>query len=94
MRLRVTRRANGDLQEIAAYVGSDNPAAAARIRDRIEHALRLLTQAPFIGRPGDRPGVRELPVRDLPYLIIYRVTADAVEVLAVFHVARDPARKP
>lgn len=94
MKLRVTRRANRDLLDIAEYVGTRNASAAWRVRDHIERAFALLRQAPFIGRPGERAGVRELPVRDFPYLVIYRVAGDAVEVLAIFHTSQDPARKP
>ncbi|MEQ9123233.1 MAG: type II toxin-antitoxin system RelE/ParE family toxin [Alphaproteobacteria bacterium] len=94
MKLRITARANRDLQDIAGYLNSRNPSAAAVVRDRIERALQLLIAAPKIGRMSERAGLREFPVRDLPYLIVYRVNSDAVEILSVFHGARDPEAKP
>lgn len=94
MRLRVTARANRDLQNIADYIRGENPYAAARVLERIERTFSILLDAPFIGRPSQREGVREFPVRDLPFLVIYRVTSDAVDVLTVFHTSRDPRRKP
>ena len=94
MKLRITARANRDLQDIASYLNSRNPPAAVLVRERIERALQLLVAAPKIGRMSERAGLREFPVRDLPYLIVYRVNMDAVEVLAVFHGARNPENKP
>ncbi len=36
------------------------------------------------------PGTRELIVTNLPYIVLYRVSGDAVEILRVFHTAQDP----
>jgi plasmid stabilization system protein ParE len=35
--------------------------------------------------------IRRAAVRRFPYSVFYRVTADRLEVLAVFHDSRDPA---
>jgi toxin ParE1/3/4 len=42
-----------------------------------------------IGRPSRVEGVRELSVRNAPYIIIYRVDGDVIEILAVYHAAQD-----
>jgi toxin ParE1/3/4 len=34
-------------------------------------------------------GRRELVLPPLPYIVVYRVTADVVEILRVFHGAQD-----
>jgi plasmid stabilization system protein ParE len=53
LRLRWTRLAERDLDEIAAYIGQDNPAAAARvILEPIDQVESLLPAHPAIGRPG------------------------------------------
>jgi toxin ParE1/3/4 len=41
-----------------------------------------------MGRPGRVPGTRELVVSDTPFILPYRVRDSAVEILAVFHGAR------
>ena len=41
------------------------------------------------GGLGQIAGTRELVIPGLPYLVIYRVHADQVEILRVFHTARD-----
>lgn len=94
MKLRVTARANRDLERIADYIVTENPVAAPRVLERIERTFSILLDAPFIGRPSERAGLREMPVPDLPFLVVYRVASDAVEVLTVFHTSRDPGQKP
>ena len=35
------------------------------------------------------PGTRELVVSGLPYLVVYRVQSDAVEIIRVLHLSMD-----
>lgn len=89
MRLRWTRLAERDLDEIAAYIGQDNPAAAARvILELIDQAENLLPAHPAIGRPGRVVGTRELVIGELPYVIPYRVRGQDIEILRVLHTSR------
>ena len=89
MRLRWTKRADRDLEEIAAYIGQDSPAAAIRvILELIDQAEALLPDHPAIGRPGRVLGTRELVFGDLPYIIAYRVRERDVEILRVLHSSR------
>ena len=89
MRLRWTRLAERDLDEIAAYIGQDNPAAAARvILELIDQAESLLPAHPAIGRPGRVVGTRELVIGELPYVIPYRVREQDIEILRVLHTSR------
>ena len=48
-------------------------------------ANRLLTQGKEHGRAGRVPGTRELPIPHTPFVIPYRVNADSVEILRVYH---------
>lgn len=89
MRLRWTRLAERDLDQIADYIGQDNPAAAARVvLELIEQAETLLPAHPAIGRPGRVLGTRELVVGNLPYIVAYRVRGRDVEIIRVLHTAR------
>lgn len=89
MRLRWTRLAERDLDEIAAYIGQDNPAAAARvILELIDQVESLLPAHPAIGRPGRVVGTRELVIGELPYVIPYRVRGQDLEILRVLHTSR------
>ena len=89
MRLRWTKRAERDLNEIAEYIGQDSPAAAARVvLELIDQVESLLPAYPVIGRPGRVLGTRELVIGSLPYIIPYRVRDRTVEILRVLHTAR------
>ena len=89
MRLRWTRLAERDLDDIAGYIGQDSPAAAARVvLELIDQAETLLSRHAAMGRPGRVLGTRELVIRDLPYVIPYRVRDNHLEILRVLHTSR------
>lgn len=77
-----------NLDAEADYISRDSPAAAERLVAAIEDGLELLARHPAMGRPGRVEGTRELVIPGTPYIIPYRVRADRVEVLRVFHAAR------
>ncbi len=85
MRVRWLRTALHNLDAEAEYIAEDDPTAAARMVVAIEEAVGHLANHPAAGRPGRVPGTRELVVADTPYVIPYRVRANAVEILRVFH---------
>ncbi len=88
MRVRWLRRALANLEAEGDYIGEENPAAAARVVERIFRAVKLLKENPAMGRPGRVAGTRELVVDGTPYIVPYRVRGDAVEILRVFHARR------
>ncbi len=92
MRLAFARAARRDLDAIIDYIARDNPIAAERVFRAIVAAAQRLVEFPEMGRTGRLAGTRELGLPRLPYLIVYRVAADKVTVLAVFHTARDLSR--
>ena len=89
MRLRWTRLAERDLDNIAAYIGQDSPAAAARVvLELIDQTEALLTRHVALGRPGRVLGTREFVIGGLPYVIPYRVRDSHIEILRVLHTSR------
>ena len=88
MQVRWLKRALKNLDDEAAYVARDDLAAAARMVERIASAVDQLAGHPALGRPGRVPGTRELVISGTPYIVPYRIRADTVEVLRVFHGAR------
>ena len=89
MRLRWTKLAENDLDAIAAYIGQDSPAAAARVvLELIDQTETQLTRHVALGRPGRVIGTRELVIRGLPYVIPYRVCGNDIEILRVLHTSR------
>jgi toxin ParE1/3/4 len=82
------RTALRNLDEAAAWIARDRPAAATRVVQRIRRATERLAEHPESGRPGRVAGTRELVVPGLPYILPYRVREDRVEILRVLHTAR------
>lgn len=91
-RLVIAEPAARDLEGIVDYIALDDPAAAERGYRGIVGAAEKLPEFPALGRPGRHARTRELIVAGLPYLIVYEVSADAVTIVAVFHMSRDLAR--
>ena len=63
MKVRYSRRALTQLDQIFSYIAKDNPAAASAVVDRIEALAVLLGRYPTIGRPTDKEDVRVMGVR-------------------------------
>ncbi|EBU7498284.1 type II toxin-antitoxin system RelE/ParE family toxin [Salmonella enterica subsp. enterica serovar Virchow] len=90
MRLVWTRRYLRELESIGAYINQHNPRAAARVVSDIHSkTARLLSANPFIGRPGEIRGTRELVISGTPYVVAYRVKDTQIEILFVQHGARE-----
>lgn len=88
MRLLWLRAALHNLDEEAAHIAADDPAAARVVVARVLEAVAQLADQPGIGRPGRVPGTREHVVARTRYVVPYRVRRDAVEILRVFHTSR------
>ncbi len=87
LRFRLTALA--DLAEIYAYIREDDPNAARNVLRRIRGSVTRLEDFPLSGRDGMVPGTHELVVPGLPYIVVYGVETDYVDIIAVFHTARD-----
>lgn len=74
-----------NLREEAEYIALEDPQAAARVVMLLEKSAAVLSENPSLGRAGRVPGTRELIVTGTPYIVPYRVHANRVEILRVFH---------
>lgn len=93
--IRITPRADSDIDACFAWIRKDNPAAALRLLDAIERTCDLLSRMPGIGSPRYAEislvhGVRMLPVTGFKnYLLFYIEHEDSVDIIRVLHGARD-----
>ncbi len=83
-----TDEALADLRHIRRYIADHNPEAASRIAVQLVAVCDRLEFFPNRGRLGLVAGTREL-VAIRPYVIVYRVGADTVEILRVWHGAQN-----
>jgi toxin ParE1/3/4 len=86
---RQSRNAKRDLLAIWRFIAADSPAAADAMARRLLEKARGICDAPRMGRtrPDIRQDVRQWRVGE--YLILYRETSDAVEIVRYVHGRRD-----
>jgi plasmid stabilization system protein ParE len=86
VRVRLTLTAAAELRGIARKVKADNgTVAAARISGKITATLHHLRHFPELGQPGREPGTRELGVAGLPWLVVYEIGPDGIDVARIVH---------
>src|SRR5262245_42939174 len=84
-----------DTLEIMAYIGAENPEAAARFVPALEETCKQLAELPGIGsvrrlQRKDLKGARILPGTGFEhYLIFYTPDGTSMKVIRVLHAARD-----
>ena len=94
MKVVFREEAIADLDEIARFIAGYDPAAANRVIARIHRTIyRTIAVLPLSGRLNPANNSREYVVPGLPYLVIYLPARDVVDIIAVFHTARDPGSK-
>ena len=89
MEVRWSPEAADDLEGIVRRIRRDNPHAARAFADRIFERCASLEIFPNRGRVGRIEQTRELVLAPLPYIIVYRVRSDAVEIVRIYHSAQN-----
>ena len=84
MIVRWSPEAATDLAAIVDYIGKQNP-LAERIARSVYNDILSLSSFPNQGRQGRQAGTRELVLSPLPFIVVYRVKEDAVEIARVLH---------
>lgn len=88
MMIRWSPEAAESFEAIYEYLNVENSTAAQRVALNIYDATSSLETYPARGRVGRQPGTRELVLTPLPYLIVYRVSSVAVEIVCILHGAQ------
>lgn len=94
MNLVVSQTAQQQLVSHIAYLNERNPAAAQRIYAALVESMERLRDHPYLGRPGRVANTRELYLNRTPYLVIYRVTDDQIEIAHILHVRQQWPPEP
>jgi plasmid stabilization system protein ParE len=91
MRIRVTRRADTQIDQAASWWEKIRPHAPGAIDDELVEALSLLVVQPDIGAPAVNTrtrGVRRIFLARIRYWLYYRVRDDEIAILAFWHASR------
>lgn len=88
MRIEWTPRAAKARASAIDYIAQDNPLAALNQLDEIERQVDLLIDHPKMGRIGRVDGTRELVINRTPFIAVYRVRLDVVQIVHFLHGAQ------
>jgi toxin ParE1/3/4 len=86
--LRWSQRAAFEQEAQLDYIALDKPSAADRMAAIIEKNTELLATWPALGKPGKVLGTRELVIPQTPFLVVYRVLGDDLEIVRFLHGAQ------
>ena len=88
-RAALTEAARNDIREARRWYREVHPVLARDFARSVRTSIDRIVAYPESYRVVHRD-VRKALVHRFPYLILYRVTEDALLVLAVLHASRDP----
>jgi addiction module RelE/StbE family toxin len=88
MRIQWTPAAAADLQNLSDYLKDHHPHYRQPTMRKVYAAIQSLREWPHRGRVGREEGTRELLFPPLPYIAVYRVKEQIIEVLRIFHGAQ------
>jgi len=88
MQIRWTPAAAEDQESINAYLKDHHPQYRQATIGKLYDSILSLKQFPEQGLAGREAGTRELLFSPLPYIAVYRVKEDAIEVLRIYHSAQ------
>lgn len=88
LRLVLTTTAMKNISDIAEYYESKQNGLGARFAMYHKQQTEILKKMPNIGRTGKVFGTRELLLHEFPYIVVYRVRSDFVQILRIFHQQR------
>jgi plasmid stabilization system protein ParE len=91
VKLRYSRRASADIRAAVSWWRVNRPAAQDLLREELRRAVTLLKAQPRVGAPAldvAVEGVRRWLLSSSSYFLYYRVKADTVEVLRLWHTSR------
>ena len=73
------------LKFVWAFRYKSDPAAARSFAFRVAEVTGRLLTLPMSGRPGTKKGMWLLPVPGAPYVIVYRVRGETVDILSMIY---------
>ena len=92
MTIRWAPSARRKFENALAYLFDHSPKGARRVERDILHAISLLDDFPHLAPASRHRGLRQKVVARTPYLVIYRVVDDIIEIRAVIHAKRKRRR--
>ena len=77
-----------DLHDVVDYIHGESARGTVIIRRRFLDTVQRIGQMLYSGRTGRVEGTREAVVPLAPYIVVHQVSSQAVEILGIWHGAR------
>ncbi|WP_416211093.1 type II toxin-antitoxin system RelE/ParE family toxin [Nitrospirillum sp. BR 11828] len=91
MRVILTPQARAEYIEAIEWYRQQAPGLDKRLRAAFTDIRKRIADGP-LRFPAATADTRRARLRDFPYLVIYRLAGDTVQVVAFFHTSRSPRR--
>jgi toxin ParE1/3/4 len=89
MRIRWTAPAVADMQSINDYLKDHHPQYRQPTMRKLYKEIRALKDTPYRGRAGRVEGTREILFSPLPYIAVYRLHEQSIEVWRIHHTSQN-----
>ena len=88
---RLSRRANRDVEAVREWYDKQDAGLGNQFLDDLNATFSIICERPK-SFPQVKPGIRATRCSRFPYRIYFEVFADRIDILAVYHTARNPRR--
>ncbi len=85
MKIRIAPAASGHLTAAFEYLDAINSKAAAAQMKRIFDGVDQLKRFPESAPAGRVEGTRELVIPRTPFIVVYSIDADIINIVAILH---------
>lgn len=76
------------MKGISDYLKHHSPPFRQPTMRKLYQKIRSLKETPYIGRPGRIEGTRELLFSPMPYIVVYRVMEQTIEIWRIWHTSQ------
>ena len=77
------------MQSISDYLKEHRPQYRQPTMRKLYEKIRALKDAPYLGRSGRVGGTREILFSPLPYIAVYRLYGQSIEIWRIYHTAQN-----
>ncbi len=74
---------------ISDYLRNHHPKYRQATMRKLYERIRALKDAPYVGRPGSVEGTRELLFHPMPYIAVYHVREQSIEIWRIYHTSQN-----
>jgi plasmid stabilization system protein ParE len=92
MKLAFREHAKRDLRWFAAYYSKRFPEGRKNAERSLTVAIELILANPFAGNVIEGKPARQFPVLRTPFMLIYAIEGDSIDIIRVWDARADPVR--